>query len=90
MFLDVKECLYVPEYSRNLEPMNKWDAISFKFMVGDDMFSLYRNKYYYGSSILIDGLFNVEHVVSNKCSIHNDWSSFLWLNSWVTYPKKGL
>lgn len=84
MFLDVKECLYVPEYSRNLEPMNKWDAISFKFMVGDDMFSLYRNKYYYGSSILIDGLysfnldgffksmFNVEHVVSNKCSIHND------------------
>ena len=71
--------------------MSKLDVISFKFMVGDGMFSLYKNKYYYGFGILIDGLyhfnlddgfskslFNVEHVVGNKCSAHNEQSAFLW------------
>ena len=71
--------------------MSKLDVISFKFMVGDGMFSLYKNKYYYGFGILIDGLcrfnlddgfskssFNVELVVGNKCSAHNEQSAFLW------------
>lgn len=64
--LDLKKCLYVPEYHRNLVSMCKLDVISFNFMVGDNMCSLDKDKYCYGSSIFVDRLyhFNLDDVFS--------------------------
>lgn len=34
-------------------------------------------------------LFNVEHVVGNKCSTHNEWSAFLWHKRLCHIERKG-
>ena len=52
---------------------------------------MYKQKYYYGCCTLIDclyrlnldvkfieSLFNVEHIIGNKRSAHNECSAFLW------------
>ena len=59
--------------------------------IRNNVFSLYKHKYYYGSGALIDclyhftlnvnfieSLFHVDDSIGNKCSAHNECSTFLW------------
>ncbi|KAI5409610.1 hypothetical protein KIW84_055153, partial [Lathyrus oleraceus] len=74
--IDLKSCLYVPRCARNLVYVAKLDELNFNFRIGNNVFSLLKNSYYYGSGILVEGLyrfnldvnfkeslFNIEHVV---------------------------
>ena len=67
------------------------DDVGFNFKIGNNVFSLYKHKYYYGCGALIDclyrfnldvnfaeSLFHVEHNIGNKHSAHNDCYAFLW------------
>ena len=89
--LDLEKYLYVPECVRNLVYIGRLDDVGFNFKIGKNVFSLYKHKYYYGSSALIDCLyrfnldvnfvgspFHVEHNIGNKRSVHNESFAFLW------------
>ena len=89
--LDLEKCLYIPECARNLVYVGRLDDVGFNFKIGKNVFSMYKQKYYYGSNALIDclycfnldvnfvePLFHVEHSISSKHSAHNECSAFLW------------
>lgn len=89
--IDLKSCLYVPRCARNLVSVAKLDGLNFNFRIGNNVFYLFKNSYYYGSGILVDGLyrfnlyvnfkeslFNIEHVVGSKRNTNNESSAYLW------------
>ena len=89
--LDLEKCLYVPDCARNLVSVGKLDDLGFNFKIGHNVFSLYKQQYYYGSGTLINGLyrfnldeyfveslFNVTHDFGLKRSAQNEHSAFLW------------
>ena len=89
--LDLENRLYVPKCARNLVYVGRLDDVGFNFKIENNVFSLYKHKYYYGSSALIDclyrfnldvnffeSLFHVEHSIGNKHSAHNECSTFLY------------
>ena len=89
--LDLEKYLRILECARNLVSIGKLDDVRFNFKIRKNIFSLYKQKYYYGSGTLIDclyhfnldvnfaeSLFHVEHSIGNKCSAHNKCSAFLW------------
>ena len=51
--VDLEKCLYVPKCARNLVYVGILDDVGFKFKIGNNVFSLYKHKYYYGSGALI-------------------------------------
>ena len=88
--LDLEKCLYVHECARNLVYVGRMDNVGFNLKIGNNVFSLYKHKYYYGSCALIDclycfnldvnfakSLFHVEHSIGNKRSVHNERFDFL-------------
>ena len=89
--IDLEGCLYVPGCARNLVSVAKLDLLGFSFKIENNVFSMFKNMYYYGSGILVDGLycfnldvkfkeslFNVECDVGSKRDMHNDSSAYLW------------
>lgn len=89
--LDLEKFLYVLGCARNLVSIRKLDNVGFNFKIGNNVFSLYKHKYYFGYGALIDSLylfnldvnfaeslFHVEHGISCKHNSHNDCSTFLW------------
>ena len=88
--MDLEKCLYVSECARNLVSVGVLYKLRYKFEIGDCMFKLCKDMYYYGSGTLIDNLyrfnlytsftgslFNVE-TIGTKRSAHNERSAFLW------------
>ena len=84
-------CLYVLGYARNLVFVAKMDELGFSFKIGNNVFSLFKDMYYYGFGTLKDGLycfnldakfmeslFNVECDDGSKQNVHDDNSSYLW------------
>lgn len=89
--IDLKSCLYVPGCARNLVSVAKLDELNFNFKIGNGVFTLFKDTYYYGSGTLVDGLyrfnldvnfkeslFNIEHIVGSKRSTNNESSAYLW------------
>ncbi|KAL8140911.1 hypothetical protein V2J09_006932 [Rumex salicifolius] len=88
--INLEECLYVPEYTRNLVSISRLDNLGFNVKFGHGGFSLYRNDYFYGSGILFDSLyrFNLDAKFSEslfniesqgiKHSASNESSAFFW------------
>lgn len=90
-YLDLEKCLYVLKCARHLVSIAKLDKSGFKSEIGNNVFSLCKNKYYYGSGALIEdlyrsnldvmfaeSLFNIEQSIGKKCSAYNENSAFLW------------
>ncbi|RDX90728.1 hypothetical protein CR513_27380, partial [Mucuna pruriens] len=90
--VDLEGYLYIPRYARNLVSISKLDDLGWRqCKVGDNVFSLCKDMYCYGSSTLIDdlycfnldakftkSLFNVECVGGSKHNVHDDSSTYLW------------
>ena len=89
--VDLEGCLYVPRCAKNLVFVAKLDRLGFSFKIENNVFSMFKNMYCYGSSTLVDGLycfnldvkfkeslFNAECDVSSKRNVHNDSSAYLW------------
>ena len=51
--LDLDKCHYVLECARNLVYVGRLDDVGFNFKIGNNVFSLYKHKYYYGYGALI-------------------------------------
>ena len=51
--LDLDKCLYVLECARNLVYVRRLEDVGFNFKIGNNVFSLYKHKYYYGYGALI-------------------------------------
>lgn len=51
--IDLKSYLYVPRCARNLVYVAKLDGFNFNFRIGNNVFSLFKNSYYYGFGILV-------------------------------------
>ena len=71
--VDLEGCLYVPGCTRNLVFVAKLDEIVFSFKIRNNVFSLFKDMYYYGFDILIYGLycFNFHHSPSIKNNKNN-------------------
>ena len=89
--VDLEKCLFVLECARNLVSVGRLDDVGLNFKIGNNVFSLYKHKYYHGFGSLIDclyffnlavnfaeTLFHVGHSLGNKRSAHNECSTFLW------------
>ena len=85
------ETFYVPSIFRNLVSLCKLDKVGYIFKFGSGCFSLYKNIYMIGGSILCDGFYKVKldnlyietlmtlHPnVGTKHSLANDQSACLW------------
>ncbi|KAF9673718.1 hypothetical protein SADUNF_Sadunf10G0053300 [Salix dunnii] len=48
-FIDLENCLFVPECARNLVSVSRLDDLGFDFKIGHGVFSLYRKDYFYES-----------------------------------------
>ena len=73
--LDLEKCLYVPDCARNLVSVGKLDE-GFNFKIGHNVFSLYKQQYYYGCGTLINGLyrFNLdEYFVESLFNVTHDF-----------------
>jgi len=99
--VDLKGCLYVPRWARNLVYVARLDALGFNFKIGNNEFSLFKDMYCYGFGTLIDCLYcfnidekfkesllNVECDVSSKRNMHNDSSTYLWHQTLGHIPKE--
>ncbi|RDX91723.1 hypothetical protein CR513_26263, partial [Mucuna pruriens] len=51
--VDLEGCLYIPRYARNLVFVSKLDDLGFNFKIEDNVFSLFKDMYYYGSISVI-------------------------------------
>lgn len=100
-YIYLKSCLYVPGCARILVSVAKLDGLNFNFRIGNSVFSIFKNSYYYGSSILVDGLYRlfVMLILKNLCLILNMLLVIskvkimrvlliCGINYLVTYPKK--
>lgn len=89
--LDLKKCLIVLDYVWNLVSVEKLDEFGFNFKIGHNVFSLYKQQYYYGSCALMNDLYhfnldkqfvvslvNVTHEFGLKYSAQNEHYAFLW------------
>lgn len=89
-FIDLENCLFVPECARNLVSVSRLDDLGFDFKIGHGVFSLYRKDYFYGNGTLVDSLyrFNLDKSFSEslfnvenqgiKRSASNEKSALLW------------
>ena len=89
-FIDLENCLFVPECARNLVSVSRLDDLGFDFKIGHGVFSLYRKDYFYGNGTLVDSLyrFNLDKCFSEslfnvenqgiKRSASNEKSALLW------------
>lgn len=89
-FIDLENCLFVPECARNLISVSRLDDLGFDFKIGHGVFSLYRKDYFYGNGTLVDSLyrFNLDKSFSEslfnvenqgiKRSASNEKSALLW------------
>uniref|UniRef100_A0A6N2L229 Retrovirus-related Pol polyprotein from transposon TNT 1-94 n=1 Tax=Salix viminalis TaxID=40686 RepID=A0A6N2L229_SALVM len=89
-FIDLENCLFVPECARNLVSVSRLDDLGFDFKIGHGVFSLYRKDYFYGNGTLVDSLyrFNLDNFFSEslfnvenqgiKRSASNEKSALLW------------
>ncbi|KAL1194913.1 Retrovirus-related Pol polyprotein from transposon TNT 1-94 [Cardamine amara subsp. amara] len=89
-FIDLENCLYVPECARNLVSVSRLDDLGFDFKIVHGVFSLYRKDYFYGNGTLVDSLykFNLDKSFSEslfnvenqgiKHSASNENSALLW------------
>ncbi|KAB5519301.1 hypothetical protein DKX38_023620 [Salix brachista] len=48
-YIDLENCLFVPECARNLVSVSRLDDLGFNFKIGHGVFSLYRKDYFYGN-----------------------------------------
>ncbi|KAF9684998.1 hypothetical protein SADUNF_Sadunf03G0008500 [Salix dunnii] len=48
-YIDLENCLFVPECARNLVSVSRLDDLGFDFKIGHGVFSLYRKDYFYES-----------------------------------------
>uniref|UniRef100_A0A6N2KLF5 Integrase catalytic domain-containing protein n=1 Tax=Salix viminalis TaxID=40686 RepID=A0A6N2KLF5_SALVM len=89
-YIDLENCLFVPECARNLVSVSRLDDLGFDFKIGHGVFSLYRKDYFYGNGTLVDSLyrFNLDKCFSEslfnvenqgiKRSASNEKSALLW------------
>ena len=89
-FIDLENCLFVPECARNLVSVSRLDDLGFDFKIGHGVFSFYRKDYFYGNGTLVDSLyrFNLDKSFSEslfnvenqgiKRSASNEKSALLW------------
>ncbi|KAF9661375.1 hypothetical protein SADUNF_Sadunf19G0062300 [Salix dunnii] len=61
-FIDLENCLFVPECARNLVSVSRLDDLGFDFKIGHGVFSLYRKDYFYGNGTLVDSLYRVVNI----------------------------
>jgi len=94
--------LHVPSILRNLFYLSKLDAGGHSFRFGNDYFSFYKRTCMIGSSTIYNGLYKLNldnvyvetlmtlhHNVDIKHSLVNKCFTYLWLNVWDIFPKKG-
>ena len=55
--VDLQRCLYVLGCARNLVSVEKLGRLGFSFKIENNVFSMFKNMYCYGSSTLVDGLY---------------------------------
>uniref|UniRef100_A0A6N2L2G7 CCHC-type domain-containing protein n=1 Tax=Salix viminalis TaxID=40686 RepID=A0A6N2L2G7_SALVM len=70
-FIDLENCLFVPECARNLVSVSRLDDLGFDFKIGHGVFSLYRKDYFYGNGTLVDSLyrFNLDKCFLNLVNV---------------------
>ena len=71
LVLSLDNVYCVPTFRRNIISISLLDKDGFNFVIGNGIFSIYRNEIYYGSASKVGGLYILDFDNSNTSSIYN-------------------